>query len=319
MSARLTEVPGLTVGHVTKISEGTGLTVILGPPEGVRAAAHLRGRATGTRELDSLSARHLVSKVHGILLTGGSAFGLGAADGVMKWLAERDRGYDVGVGVVPIVPTAVIFDLGVGSSYAWPGPDDGYQACENAQTQFEEGSVGAGTGATVGKALGLGSAMKGGVGTWAERDGDIVVGCLAVVNSFGDVRDGMGVIIAGARSHDGFIDARRYLSRGGKPGGSFGCASGNTTLVVVATNADLGRVDLMNMAVMSTDALGQRITPMGTQYDGDIVFGVSSGKVVPRSCLAIELLAQEVTAVAIERAVQLARGTDDVPGMADHN
>ncbi|MFQ5704143.1 MAG: P1 family peptidase [Gemmatimonadales bacterium] len=319
MCASITDVRGLTVGHQTDNQATTGLTVVLGPSGGVRAAAHLRGRATGTRELDALSPRHLVGKIHGILLTGGSAFGLGAADGVMRWLDERGRGYDVGVGVVPIVPTAVIFDLGIGDSHAWPRADDGYQACETATAEVEEGSVGVGTGATVGKVRGLGSAMKGGVGTWSASHGDTVVGCLAVVNAFGDVRDRRGEIIAGTRTADGFLDARRYLAHGGTPGGSFAREGGNTTLVVVATNADLDRVELAGVAVMATDALGQRITPVGTQYDGDIVFALSTGEVTPRSTLPLELLAQEVTGVAVERAVRLAHGTKDVPGLGEYH
>jgi L-aminopeptidase/D-esterase-like protein len=253
----------------------------------------------------------LAPVIHAILLTGGSAFGLGAADGVMRWLAERGRGFDVGVGVVPIVPAAVIFDLTFGQ-VQWPDPAAGYQACDAAGPAVEEGAVGAGTGATVGKATGPTGAMKSGIGTWAEVSGDVVVGSLAVVNAFGDVRDDS---LAGARSGDGFADAHSYLADGGKPGGAFARQGSNTTLVVVATNADLNRQELTSVAQMTTDALGQRITPVGTMYDGDVVFAVSVGGASPRSALSVELLAQRVTAMAIERAVRMAVGTERVPGL----
>ena len=280
----------------------------------MQGAACVRGRATGTRELDALSPRHLVSKIHAILLTGGSAFGLGAADGVMRWLAERRRGFDVGVGVVPIVPTAVIFDLAFAEP-RWPGPDDAYCACEAASAEVEEGCVGAGTGATVGKVLGRAGAMKGGVGCWAESRGDLVVGALAVVNAFGDVRDEHGAIIAGARGPRGFVDTRRYLADGGIPGGSFARGGANTTLVVVGTNAAVTRLDLLSLAEMAADALAWRITPAGTQYDGDIVFAVSVGAVVPSALVGVEMLAQEVTARAVERAVRLVAGAEAAPGL----
>ncbi|NIM49447.1 MAG: peptidase S58 family protein [Gemmatimonadales bacterium] len=314
----LTSVEGLQVGHATDREAATGCTVVLAPPEGMAAAAAVRGRATGTRELDALSPHHLVPRIHAILLTGGSAFGLGAADGVMRWLAERGRGFNVGVGVVPIVPTAVVFDLALlGRSDRWPGPEDGYGACEAASTDLAEGSLGAGTGATVGKVLGAAGAMKSGLGTWAEHRGDLVVGALAVVNAFGDVRDASGRIIAGAR-HDGeFVDTRAFLAEGKAPVGSFGRTGGNTTLVVVGTNAQLERVQLSEMAATSVDALAQRITPLGTRVDGDIVFAVSTGKQPEANPTTVELMAQSVAATAIERAVRLATGTREIPGLAD--
>ncbi len=316
MPPQITAVPGILVGHTTDREAGTGCTVILGPPDGIRAAAFVRGRATGTRELDALSPRHLVPAIHAILLTGGSAYGLGAADGVMQWLSERGRGFDVGVGVVPIVPAAVIFDLMLGAA-SWPTPADGYRACERAGLHVEEGSVGCGTGATVGKVLGRGGAMKSGCGTWAEQRDGLIVGSLAVVNAFGDVRDQDNKIIAGARTDDGFVDARRYLADGGHPGGAFAKTGANTTLVVVATNAHLDRVGLVSLATVTADALAQRITPVGTQYDGDIVFAVSVGAEPPATAMSVELLAQDATATAIERSVRFAVGTSDVPGLGD--
>lgn len=314
----LTSVSGLLVGHFTDSPAATGCTVVLGPTDGMRAAAYVRGRATGTRELDALSPGHLVPAIHALLLTGGSAYGLGAADGVMRWLAGRGRGFPVGAGVVPIVPAAVIFDLlPLGRPDRWPTADDGVAACDAAGGAVAEGSVGAGTGATVGKVLGTPGAMKGGVGTWAERGGDVVVGALAVVNAFGDVRDGAGQIIAGARGAKGFVDAARYLANGGVPGGSFARTGANTTLVVVGTGARMERIQLAEVARSAADAMAQRITPMGTQFDGDIVFAVSVGDQPPPPPVMVELLAQRATATAIERAVRMAKGTKDVPGLAD--
>ncbi len=313
--ASISDVAGILVGHTTDVKALTGCTVVLAPPEGMRGAVHVRGRATGTRELDALSPRHLVPVVHAILLTGGSAYGLGAADGVMRWLSERGRGFQVGVGVVPIVPAAVVFDLAFGDA-TWPSDDDGYSACDSAGTIFAEGSVGAGAGATVGKVLGLDGAMKGGVGSWSVTRGDVVVGALAVVNSFGDVRDSVGGILAGARRGGEFLDGRRFLADGGFPGGSFTRTGANTTLVVVATNGDLSRLQLQGMAEMAADSLAQRITPVGTQFDGDIVFATSIASVAVPSPVGVELMAQEATAAAIERAVTTAVGTESVPGIA---
>lgn len=317
-SPRLTDVEGLLVGHVTLEDAATGCTVVLGPPDGIRAAARIRGRATGTRELDALSPRHLVPAVHAILLTGGSAFGLGAADGVMRWLAERARGFKAGIAAVPIVPTAVLFDLGpLGRGDRWPGPEDGYRACDAASKTVEEGSVGAGTGATVGKVLGPQGAMKGGVGTWSERRGDLIVGALAVTNPFGDVRDGEGNIIAGARRDGEFADARKVIADGGVRRSSFARGGTNTTLVVVATNADLGQLELVEVAAMATDALTTRITPAGTQFDGDMVFAISTAELPNQPPVQVELLAQDATAMAIERSVRMAKGTAQIPGLAD--
>jgi L-aminopeptidase/D-esterase-like protein len=312
---KLTAVSGLTVGHWTDLAAGTGCTVVLGPPDGMRAAAHLYGRATGTRELDALSPRHLVPRIHAILLTGGSAYGLGAADGVMRWLRERGRGFPVGeIGVVPIVPAAVLFDLGpIGRADRWPGPAEGYAACDAAGEDVAEGSVGAGTGATVGKALGIDRAMKGGVGTWAiTRDG-LVVSALAVVNAYGDVVDAQGRVLAGAREGAGFADARARLAAGAVPASRFG----STTLAVVATNAALDRHTLADVARAAADALSWRIRPVGTAVDGDVVFAVSAGEATAPSALTVELMAQDALATAIERAVGQARGLGGVPGLAD--
>src|SRR5881628_1167722 len=325
----LAAVSGLTVGHWTDLATATGCTVVLAPSGGMRASCAVRGRATGTRELDALDPRHLVGHVDAILLTGGSAFGLGAADGVMRWLRERGRGFPVGpAGVVPIVPTAVIFDfdLAPGSKAdRWPTGDDAYRACSAASTEIPEGSVGAGTGATVGKALGPGGAMQGGVGTWAVRAGDVVVGALVVLNAVGNVVDANGRILAGARQGGGgvdgkLVDALDYLSRGGAPfgaGAGAGGAGRNTTLAVVATNARLDRVALHSLAHAAGDALARRIVPYGTPFDGDVVFAVSTAAVAAATPLQVEALAALALPEAVERAVRLARGARDIPGLAD--
>jgi L-aminopeptidase/D-esterase-like protein len=309
MTARtsLTAVPGITVGHANVPAHGTGCTVILGPASGLRAGVALRGRATGTREIDALSPRHLVERIDAILFTGGSAHGLGAADGVMRWLRERGRGLPVGpLGTVPIVPTAVIFDLGNGGKpVGWPGPDDGYRACEAAGEEFAEGATGVGTGATVGKAAGIDKMWPAGLGTWAERAGDVVVGVLAVLNAVGDVRDARGEIIAGARGPDGrFVDSLRFLAEGGAPFGDPERLTRNTTLAVIATNAVLDRVQLEALAQAGSDALARRITPYGTLYDGDVVFAVSTTAVPARSTLQVEALAALAVPTAVERAVR---------------
>lgn len=313
----LPAVRGVRVGQFTDATAGTGCTVVLAPPGGMRASSVVRGRASGTREIDALDPRHLVGHVDALLLTGGSAYGLGAADGVMRWLRERNRGFTLGpAGVVPIVPTAVLFDLSPrDGGPRWPTAADAVQACDAADLPVLEGSVGAGTGATVGKALGVAHAMKGGVGTWALQSGPLVVAALVVVNAFGDVRDGHGRIIAGARGSDGaFADAVRLLAQGHAPRGE---PTPNTTLAVVATNAALTRPELRELAWAASDALARRITPFGTAFDGDVIFAVSTADVASESPLRVEALAALCVPEAVERAVRLARGLGLAPGLAD--
>ncbi|HEX4628898.1 MAG TPA: P1 family peptidase, partial [Gemmatimonadales bacterium] len=308
----ITAVRGITVGHWTDLPRATGCTVVLGPEGGLRAAAAIRGRATGTRELDALNPRHLVDRVDAILLTGGSAYGLGAADGVMRWLRERGRGLPVGpAGIVPIVPTAVIFDFDLapgGKADRWPTADDAYRACAAAASDVAEGSVGAGTGATVGKALGPRAAVKGGVGTWAATGGgDIVVGALVVLNAVGNILDAAGAILAGARGPDGrYVDALTHLAAGAAPFGRLSVtgAGRNTTLAVVATNASLERTGLEALAHAAGDALARRIVPYGTLFDGDVVFALSTATAAPATPLQAEALAALAVPVAVERAVR---------------
>jgi len=295
----LAAVVGLTVGHTTIEDHGTGCTVVLGPETGMRAAACLRGRATGTRELDVMDPRHLVERIDAILFTGGSALGLGAADGVMRWLRERGRGLQVGDrGTIPIVPAAVIFDLGnAGKPVGWPGAADAYRACDSATADFAEGRVGVGRGATCGKAAGLEKMVPAGIGSWAAQFGDIVVSALVVVNAVGDVRDARGEIIAGK------VDSLRYLAEGGAPLGDPARMNRNTTLAVIATNADIDRVQLQALAQTGSDALARRITPYGTLFDGDVIFAVSTATAKPKSPLQVEAIAALVVPAAVERAV----------------
>ncbi|HYX81631.1 MAG TPA: P1 family peptidase [Gemmatimonadales bacterium] len=300
LRTNLAAVPGLTVGHATIEAHGTGCTVVLAPAGGMRAAVAVRGRATGTRELDVLDPRHLVERIDAILFTGGSALGLGAADGVMRWLRERGRGLPVGDrGTIPIVPSAVIFDLGnAGKPVGWPSPDDAYRACDNATEDYDEGRVGVGRGATCGKAAGLDKMVPAGLGSWAARFGDVVVAALAVVNAVGDVRNAQGEIIGGT------VDSLRYLAEGGAPLGDPARMSRNTTLAVIATNADVDRVQLQALAQTGSDALARRITPYGTLFDGDVIFTVSTAAVKPKSPLQVDAIAALVVPEAVERAVR---------------
>ncbi|MDQ7829105.1 MAG: P1 family peptidase [Armatimonadota bacterium] len=303
----LTAVPGIRVGHATDRDGGTGCTVVL-CEAGALAAGEVRGWAPGTRETDLLRPGMLVEQVHAVLLTGGSAFGLAATDGVVRWLEERGVGFDAGVARVPIVPAAVLFDLAVGRADARPTPEMAYAACLAATDgPVAEGRVGAGTGATVGKLLGPAGAMPGGVGTVALRlAGDVRVAALAVVNAFGDVRDPhTGRIVAGARLPDGrFLDtAAALLTWEGDL--TFGRPGTSTTLVVVATDALLTRDEATRVAAQAHDGLARAVSPAHTLFDGDAVFVLSTGRGRAHP-LAVAAAAAEATARAIVRAVQAA-------------
>jgi L-aminopeptidase/D-esterase-like protein len=297
---------GLAVGHATDAGGATGLTVIRGVERAFHASVAVLGRATGTRELHTLSPNHLVDRVDAILLTGGSAYGLDAAAGAMRWMEQRRRGFPVGDGVVPIVPAAVIFDLApLGQFTARPTADMAYAACEDARAdRIAEGSVGVGTGATVGTIAGRMSAMKGGFGCSIARGGKVSVAAMAVVNAAGDVRGADGSIIAGARRPEGgFADVARLAAEGALTPSFRHAVARHTTLAVVA-------------------ALYRRITPVGTSLDGDVVFAacpiadIGEQRVRP-SAPHVEALAVQALESAIERAVRTARGRDGIPGLAD--
>ena len=309
---------GVVVGHATDDDGATGLTVVRGASAPFRASVAILGRATGTRELDALSPHHLVDRVDAVMLTGGSAYGLDAAAGVMRWMEERGRGFPVGGGVVPIVPAAVVFDLApLGRFAARPTAGMAYEAADRATSLVHEGSVGAGTGATVGKAGGIAFAMKGGVGAALASSGEVIAGAVAVVNAFGDVRDGDGRIIAGARRDGEFLDCARLL-RGAAFTPRFGSAAmQNTTLAVVIVSAPLSRVELQQLASAASAALVRRITPAGSTFDGDVVFALAPLDGRPAPPIQLEMLAIDALEQAIERGVRLARGRGGIPGLAD--
>lgn len=316
---QITDVAGLRVGHTTDLRALTGCTVVLSEA-GAVGGVDVRGSAPGTRETDLLRPMNLVQRVHGVLLTGGSAFGLAAADGVMRYLEERGRGFETGVpGVprIPIVPAAVIFDLRVGDPRARPTAQTGYDACRAASTTVEEGNVGAGTGATVGKFLGAASAMKGGVGSWSVTlPNGVVVGALAVVNAFGDVLDDRsGTILAGARDPGGagLLNMSKLLQSVEVPPG-IGLGE-NTTLVVVATNARLSKEEVNWLARVAHDGLARVISPVHTLYDGDTVFALSIGD-LRSHLLPLGAAAVDAVAEAVKRGVRLARSAGGVPGLA---
>ena len=312
---------GIAVGHATDADGATGVTVVLGVSGPLRGGVAVVGRATGTRELHALSPDHLVDRIDAIMLTGGSAYGLDAAAGVMRWMEERGRGLPVPGGFVPIVPAAVIFDLApLGRYDARPTAQMAYDAAARASADdVGEGSVGAGTGATVGKATGPAFAMKGGVGCAASSSGGVHVAALAVVNALGDVRDGAGRIIAGARAAaGGFADSARVIASGPAAPPALGRAVGHaTTLAVVATNVALARSQLRQLAQAASAALYRRITPTGTSFDGDVVFALGAMEGPPAPAMQVEALAVDALERAIERAVRTARGRDGIPGLGD--
>jgi L-aminopeptidase/D-esterase-like protein len=314
----LTAIPGIRVGHGTDETGCTGCTVIL-CPEGTVGGVDVRGSAAGTRELDALSPMHLVPHVHAVFLAGGSAFGLDAAGGVMRYLEEQGIGFDVQVTRVPIVPAAILFDLRLGDAFARPDAAMAYAACEQATAgQFPEGSVGAGTGATVGKLFGISHATKSGLGS-AARDlaGGLKVAALAAVNAFGDVRDpATGVLLAGAReSPDGraLADTVAAMRRGILPRGY---APQNTTLAVVATNARLTKVQATKMAQIAQHGLVRTISPVHTTLDGDLVIGLATGE-VQADVNALSLAAADVVAEAIVGAVKTATSLGGLPAWRD--
>jgi len=314
----LTAIPGFRVGHASNVKGCTGCTVILCPGRTV-GGVDVRGSASGTRDLDALSPLHLVPHVHAVLFAGGSAFGLDAAAGVMRYLEERGIGFDVGVTHVPILPTAIVFDLRLGDVHARPDPQMAYTACQQATDgDIQEGSVGAGTGATVGKLLGITHAMKAGLGVAAvELPGGVLVGALAVVNAFGDVRDpSSGKLLAGAReapdSHrlvDTAVAMRRGIARRGY-------IAENTTLAVVATNARLTKAQATKMAQMAQHGLVRSIIPVHTTLDGDLVIGLATGA-VEADLNAVGLAAADAVAEAIVRAVKKATSLGGLPAWAD--
>jgi L-aminopeptidase/D-esterase-like protein len=321
----ITDVPGIRVGHATHATARTGCTVVLCDlPKGRGAVGGVdqRGGAPGTRETDLLRPLHLVQEVHAVLLAGGSAFGLAAAEGVMRYLEERGVGFHARVAKVPIVPAAILFDLDVGDASVRPDAAMGYAACQAASSgPVAEGNVGVGTGASVGKILGIGRAMKGGIGTAsAHLGGGLVVGALVAVNAFGDVVDpASGRILAGARRlvGEGFADTLATL-RGlvGKATLRFAAAH-NTVIGVVATNARLTKEEANKVAQMAHDGLARAIRPAHTLFDGDTLFALATGPKRADVNL-IGAYAAETVAQAIVRAVQAAESIPGLPAAKEY-
>ena len=279
----ITSVPGIKVGHWTDPVGLTGCTVVLCAP-GTVGSGEVRGGAPGTRETDLLRPGMLVHEVNAVLVTGGSAFGLAAADGVMRWLEERGVGFDTQVAKVPIVPAAVLFDLAVGDPLARPGPEAGYASCEAASEEVPEGKVGAGTGATV-----AGRTAEGGVGTAAVAEAGLTVGAVAAVNAYGSIVDDDGTVMAGAPSGHEPEQPTLGLT--------------NTTIVVVATDARLTRERAHLLAIVAHDGLARAVRPAHTMWDGDTVFTLATGTTEAEQSV-LERMAEEAVADAIRRAVR---------------
>jgi L-aminopeptidase/D-esterase-like protein len=316
----LTAVEGIRVGHHTLTERPTGCTVIL-TEKGATAGVAVRGSAPGTRETDLLDPSNLVEQVHAIVFSGGSAFGLDAASGVMRYLEERKVGFPFGGAYVPIVPAAVLFDLPIGGKpLIRPDASCGYAAAKAATDgPIAEGSVGAGAGATVGKFGGFGSAMKGGIGTASiTLPSGLIVAALVALNPAGDIVDpATGQIVAGVRGADGvsFRDARKLLRAGGTPGQKPG---ENTTLGLIATNARVTKAQARKIAEMAHDGFARTIVPAHTMNDGDTIFALGTGTFTGDANITIlGGLGAEVMADAILRAVREATGVPNYPAIRD--
>jgi L-aminopeptidase/D-esterase-like protein len=310
----LTDVSGLRVGHFTDTRRPTGCSVVL-CEAGATAGVDVRGAAPGTRETDLLRPDNLVEQVHAVLLTGGSAFGLDAAGGVMRWLDERGIGLQVGAARVPIVPAAVLFDLWLGDAHIRPDAEAGYKACAAARVAMpEQGNVGAGAGCTVGKLFGIERAMKGGIGTASLRVGAITVGAMIAVNATGDVIDPAdGHVVAGTRGDDGRPrSASEAIARGELPARAV--AGMATTIGVIATDAQLSKAQANKLATMAHDGLARCIDPVHTMADGDTLFALATGASGrPGDMTVLGTLAAAVTARAVLNAVRAARALQQPP------
>lgn len=311
----LTDIPGIRVGHISDFDTLTGCTAVLCEKGAVGGVA-IPGPASGTQETTTLDPLHITDRVHAIVLAGGSAFGLEAASGVRRYLAGRGVGFAFSGARVPIVAAAILFDLGISGRNIHPNLAMGEAAAVAANTEaVPEGSVGAGTGATVGKIFGLKQAMKGGIGSFTvELPGGVLVASLVAVNALGDIRDpATGKIVAGARTAPGsrdFADTVEHLKRTG----AAGVPGGNTTLVVVATNARLTKVQATRLAQFGAQGMTRTVYPASTSADGDTVFALSAGD---REAVfdAVGAAAAEAVAEGILRAVRMAKSLGGVPGL----
>jgi L-aminopeptidase/D-esterase-like protein len=319
----IVEVGGLRVGHFTDTRRPTGCTVVLFD-NGAVAGVDVRGSAPGTRETDLLNPLNTVQQVNGILLAGGSAYGLDAAAGVMQYFEEHGLGYHVGPHVVPIVPAAILFDLNIGDGKIRPDRQAGYAACHAASSsRVPQGNVGAGTGATVGKFFGLKNAMKSGLGTASLHVGpELIVGALVAVNAAGDVLDYRDPrrILAGARASDGhtFRNCLQEILHGVALPSAGGHQGAHTTIGIVATNAVLSKAEAAKVAQMAHDGLARTINPVHTAADGDTVFAAGTGRSATKADVTtIGAVAAEVMARAINNAVLAATGIPGYPACRD--
>ena len=318
MRQAITDVPGVLVGQAQDTEALTGCTVLVFPA-GAVGGVDVRGSASGTRELVVLDAMHLTPAIYAIALAGGSAFGLDAAGGVMRALEEQGIGFPTPAACVPIVPAAIIYDLGIGSAGVRPDAAMGYAACQAAATgAVEQGNAGAGTGATVGKLYGMPQAMQGGVGTAsAQLDGDVWVGALVVCNALGDVRDpATGALLAGTREAPdsmALADTAEQLRRGVTPRLDAGT---NTTLGVVATNAELSKPQARKLAQLAQHGFVKGLSPAHTLYDGDTMFATSTGAQTADP-IQLGIVAADLVAESLRAAVRAALSIGGVPGLGD--
>jgi L-aminopeptidase/D-esterase-like protein len=313
---------GFLVGHWTDADAATGCTAVLAPQDGAVASGEVRGGGPGTRETDRLSPLVSATHVHAVLLTGGSAFGLAAADGVVRWLEERGRGHWTPAGIVPLVPTAVIYDLVTGDPYRRPGPDDGYAACEAATPAVGLGSVGAGTGAAVGKLFGRERAVKSGVGLASQAlpQGPRMT-ALAVVNAFGDVVGENGAVLAGARGEDGgFVGTAAFIRKHPlelPPREAHEELADSTTLVCLLTDATLSKAECAIVAKMAHAGMARAVDPVHSAFDGDVVFVLASCAAGPADANAAGVMAAGLTTEAIHDGCRRATGLGGIPALRD--
>lgn len=305
-------IEGVYVGHYTDLENATGCTVVL-IPQGAVAGMDIRGGAPGTRACDSLMGFRSAGKIHAVLFTGGSTFGLGATDGVLRFLMEKGWGIKIDQLTIPLVPTAVIFDLFIGSSGVWPGPTEAYKACLNARAVTELGTVGAGTGAVIGKLLGTPHGTKGGIGWCMVAAAGVKVGCLTVVNAFGDVVDPCtGGILAGARDPErgNFLNTAQAMKEGIIR--EIPDFSTNTTLALIVTNARFSRNGCIRVSQMAQTGMARVIKPLHTDFDGDLMITLSLGEKAADTNL-IGIMAAEALEKSILTAVREATPLHGIP------
>jgi L-aminopeptidase/D-esterase-like protein len=312
---------GFLVGHWTDREAATGCTVVLPPPEGAVAAVDVRGGGPATRQTDPLHPLANAPRAHAVLLTGGSAFGLGAADGVMRWLEERGRGFPTPAGVVPLVSAAVVYDLAIGDPKGRPGPEAGYAACERAGDQAELGSVGAGTGAAVGKLRGRPSSVKSGIGLAKQHLSESSrMTAIAVVNAFGDVVGEDGAVLAGTRDERGaFVGSTSMIRKRliELPRLREETIAGNTTLVCLMTDARLAKSECGIVAKMAHAGMARAVDPVHSAADGDVVFCLASGAGEAVEPMVAGVIAAALTAEAIRDGCRQATALAGVPALRD--